>query len=342
MFFRKISFIDESIFSRVSNRDRALINILALFVPLSSLIAGFAFFFGVMFILGSKFLGIVVGFLITFALYHHDRTLLDTYSMEKIIGRVIFSILIALIMAIPYKVNLSQNSITQKIEQEVEEFNNVIDAELLAEEKIIFQQEEELNSKVTEAGEYYDRTGKSQRLIEARRERDAFLEKKELVLESLRDTYSSRKREADISNTALAGYYLKNMFSTSSPTELFINLFVFALLLCMESMPAIMRILLNNGEYIRIKEHLEKISKRADEKIWSIDEKLLSENGISNLPELLGTREVWKIMKSESKNDFSNSEELIALLQKANLLKKQPVLQKVQQEEEFPNFEYEG
>ncbi len=341
MIMPKIIFLDQSIFDRVSNRDKSFIYVLLLFIPLSAFIAGYSFYYGVRFVLGSTFIGIVVGSLIGFATYQHDRTMLDTFSMEKIIGRVVFSIMIALIMAIPYKIKLSGDSLTMKIQQEVIEYNNAINTELLIEEQKIYLQEEELNAKVTAAGEYYDRTGKSQRLVEARRERDAFLVKKEAVLQSLRDNYESRKREADLSNTALAGYYLKNMFSTSSPSELFINLFVFALLLCLESMPAIVRILLNNGDYVRIKEHLEKIAMKADDNIWQLDELLLSANGIANLPQLLAEREVWKIMKSEAKNDFSNSDELIEILRKANMLQLQPAQNNATPDnEEFPSFDY--
>lgn len=249
-------------------------------------------------------------------------------------------------MAIPYKVHLSSDTLTLKIQQEITELNNDVNAELLAEEQLIYEQEEKLMAKVTKASGTYDATGKTQQLTDARRELKSFQEKKDIILESLRQNFESKKKEADLSRISMAGYYLKNMFNTDSPAELFINLFVFVLLLCLESMPALIRLLLNDGDYIRIKEHLEKVAQKADENMWKLDKLLLTEGGLAHLPQILAEREVWKIMKDQGKKDFENSSELIALMNQAGMLptasKEASNAAPIQNEEQHPNFSYQN
>lgn len=349
---RNAAFVDESVYARSNNRDKSLINTLALFVPVSSIIAGLAFYYGIVFILDSQILGIVVGFLAFFALYQHDRTLLDTYNNNKIIGRVALSVIIALVLATPYKVQVSKDSLVEKIQQENHEYNSKIDSQLMVELQYVEEQEAALNAKVTEAGKQFDRTGKAQELTEARRERKAFLEKKPAIVDDLTQMYEVRKKEPDTSNIALAGYYLNNMFDSSSPAEMFLNIFLFVTMLFVESMPAFVRLLLTGGDYLRIKEHLEQIAVKSDNKMWELDNQLLNNpNGFSHLPHILAQREVYKMLKTEAQSDFKNAEDLITLLQKANMIQKPP--QKEQSppkaskngqasEDEFPEFEYQN
>lgn len=344
---RNLAFIDESVYERSSNRDKSLINTLALFVPISSLIAGLAFYYGIVFLIESQLVGIIVGFLVTYALFQHDRTLLDTFNNYKIIARVLLSIVIALVMAIPYKVHLSRESLTKQIQAEAAKYNADIEGQYAGDKSMIYYEEKELDAKITEAAEIYDRTGRSQQLVEARRERDKFLETKDERLAAIDEIYAGVKQDAEVSNAALAGVYLNNMFNTSSPSEMFINLFVFVMLLFLESMPAFSRLLLSNGDYLRIKEHLERIAIKADKSMWELDEQLMGEDGVQDLATILARREVYKVLKNEAKQDFTNTDDLIALMQKAEKLKRkqhekeQPHASKGKKEQDFPEFEYD-
>ena len=88
---RKNSHVDEQAYEQSSKRDKSLINIMALFTPVSAIIAGFAVYYSINYLTEAWFIAMIFGALAGTAFYYHDTTLLGEFNKNVIYGRIFVS-----------------------------------------------------------------------------------------------------------------------------------------------------------------------------------------------------------------------------------------------------------
>lgn len=315
-FLRKNIHVDEVAFEQSGDRDKSLINILALFTPVSAFIAGFAVYFSISYLTEARFIAMLFGGLGGIAFYYHDTTLLGEFKKTVIYARILVSAFLVFVLMVPVKIDIiGEEKLVQEITQITKEKNNKIENDFLRAKVKIESKEEELQRKVTAAGEKYDRTGKSQKLVEARRERDAFTAKKEDLIAEQRTHFDAMKVEPKTTKTDIASYYFVNMFNSDNASETFINLFILVMTLLFETMPVFIRVGLNGGTYMEIKEDSEAFAAKTRRNKREIKTKLLTEEGLEDISELLEEYGAWSELERGAKLDFSDPEQLRRMME---------------------------
>ena len=308
---RKNIHVDEVAFEQSRNRDKSLINILALFTPVSAFIAGFAVYYSISYLTEAWFLAVIFGGLAGIAFYYHDTTLLGEFKKGVIYARILVSAFLVFVLMVPVKIDIiGEEKIIQEIEQITTTHNNEVENDFLIAKTVIEGKEETLQSKITQAGGEYDRTGKSQTLVEARRGLAAFQAKKEGLITEQRVYYDGLKVEPRTTKIDIASYYFQNMFNSDNSSETFINLFILVMALLFETMPVFIRVGLNGGTYMEIKEDSEAFAAKTRKNKREIKSKLLTEEGLEDITELLEEYGAWSELEKGAKTDFSDPEQL--------------------------------
>lgn len=356
---RKNIHVDEVAFEQSTNRDKSLINILALFTPVSAFIAGFAVYYSINYLTEAWFIAMIFGGLAGIAFYYHDTTLLGEFKKGVIYARILVSAFLIFVLMVPVKIDIiGEEKIIQEITQITTEHNNLIENDFLKAKASIESKEEELQRKVTAAGGEFDRTKKAQKLVEARRERDAFIAKKEALIEEQRIHFDAMKVEPRTTKTDIASYYFQNMFNSDNPSETFINLFILVMALLFETMPVFIRVGLNGGTYMELKEDSEAFAAKTRKNKREIKSKLLTEDGLEDITELLEEYGAWSELEKGAKTDFSDPEQLkkmVNMVQEIKARKKaeeEPPIEKKDlsqqngkpkdKEEDYTDFDYES
>lgn len=308
---RKNIHVDEVAFEQSRNRDKSLINILALFTPVSAFIAGFAVYYSISYLTEAWFLAVIFGGLAGIAFYYHDTTLLGEFKKGVIYARILVSAFLVFVLMVPVKIDIiGEEKIIQEIEQITTTHNNEVENDFLIAKTVIEGKEETLQSKITQAGGEYDRTGKSQTLVEARRGLAAFQAKKEGLITEQRVYYDGLKVEPRTTKIDIASYYFQNMFNSDNSSETFINLFILVMALLFETMPVFIRVGLNGGTYMEIKEDSEAFAAKTRKNKREIKSKLLTEEGLEDITELLEEYGAWSELEKGAKTGFSDPEQL--------------------------------
>jgi len=339
--------VTEAAYNQAEPRDKSLIDILALFTPISAMLVGFAIYYCIYFLLQVWPIAFVMGVCATIAFYYHDTTLLGTFKKSAIYVRLIFSFMLIIFVSIPIKMNMTGiEHIEAKITQAKKE---VIENEVKVEIEKLDLEQKRLDRAITIASRNFDRTGKMQELSDARRNLKNFLIKRTNKIQNLTEAANAKKAEIKVTRTQLVGYYAVKMFDSSSPSEMIINIIVLILALLFETLPVLTRMGLEGGHFMRAKEHIETLSVQADEQIWDVDKELLSKNGLKHLPELLLKRGVKTELKKQFRGGFGeDTDKLIALAKAAKLLqdpKPAPAPKATKRkdeelEDEIPEYEY--
>lgn len=312
---RKLIFVDEKIFMKLIGRHRNLINIMALLTPISALVAGYILYYATYFLLESLFLSILVGGLGCTVLFLHDSTLLEEFRKSRIYGRIVASVLMALVIIIPLKVDMLEEQLIDQVNTEVVLYNASIDEELLALEMQLLEEEKEIDLLIAEAAKKYAETGSKQELIDARRTQRKFLANKERILSAKRTACEARKRTVETSKLDLAGYYFFNMFNTEASTAVFLNLFIFIGFLGLEASPAIFRLLLEESEYLLEKVHQQGIEQGYSNELRAKEVEIMATYGdLKKAAPIIKEHMAMEILKEGLQKGFSNSNRLQEIL----------------------------
>jgi len=342
-------YINPQIYARLNAAEKNLIQILALSIPASSLVAGIVFFYSIQLLLESNFLAFVGSSFIAYLLFLHDSTLLAESGKGRAIFRLFLSFLVALVVAVPLKIKFMGEGLEERFLADAKEYNITVEKDLMDEKQLIYNGENEVMQEVKKAGGVFDRTGKSQALVEARRMRDAFLATKDERIAQLERMYESKKRPLKATNLDLAGYYFTHMFSRGSSKELFVNLTVFILLLLIEALPPIVRLKLEDGKYVSKVIHKHQLKDKTDKEVETIEVDILQMDGLENLPDKLEKVRLWKELEKVSDDDFKDTDRLINLTKQFNKKKETkqtpppppPPRQKAKpKNNEYPEFDY--
>ncbi|MEL6943728.1 MAG: hypothetical protein AAFO82_13760 [Bacteroidota bacterium] len=313
MFLRWIH-INPSIFSRLGASEKNLITILALSIPLSVIFTAFVFYYFFHFITEMTLISLVLGGFLAAFLFLHDSTMMGENGRTRAVARLVISAIIAVIAAIPLKVKFLGDSLSENYVATVNEYNSKIDEEIYDAQQHIRDEEERIYAAIKIASANYDKTGKLQELIEAKRIRDTFLVHKQEELQKVADLYLPKKKSLEPSKMDIASYFFTNMFNTASPKEMFGNLLIFVLLLFVEALPAGVRLKLEDGKYLSKIAHQKKMKDRTDDEVEQLEVSMLDLDKIEDLDGKLDEVSIWKEMEKASESGFQDTDKLKALV----------------------------
>ena len=166
--------VNPAIVKRLDAGEKNLITILALSVPVSSVVAGIVFFYSIQLLLESNFLAFIVSLFLASLLFLHDSTLLSEVGTGRAVFRLFLSAMIALIVAIPLKIKFMGDAIEAHYLADIEAHNNAVNTDLMEAKEAIYAEGAAMDDAIVKAGEKFDRTRKGQAITELHRKRDAF------------------------------------------------------------------------------------------------------------------------------------------------------------------------
>lgn len=310
----------DRIYQNCSITDQKYINMLALLIPVSAILAGGAFYYFVIFFSESKLLSFVVGAIIFFLAFWQGQSLLNSERQGQIYGRIAASLLIALFITIPFKTSVMYDSIVEKMKQESGAQNSEVLFQLNSAIEEIENEGTKLNQEMVEASQ--NRYNDSQPFFDARRALNDFNKTKQQRINDIRDAYKGKVVEPEITKFDVIGYYAKSMFSTENPSELFINLALIVFLLFIEASPAILRLALEQGSYIDERDHYFSLKKMAHEAVRVLEKKIMGNNKDieKNIVNDVFQMEIIKEKKKQIDNGFDDPKKLIQLAQMAKMM----------------------
>lgn len=305
---RDALYINDATYQSLDAGEKSLIQILALTVPSSAIVAAVVLYFSIKLLIGSTFLGLIGGGFIGYLFFLHDSSLLAQSGKGRAWARLIISMVLAVVMAVPLKVSVVGDDLSDVVTQDIREFNLGVDKKLIAAKQIIYKEEKVINNKIVEAGKRYGSSKNSQELVEARRAKEVFNEQKIERIAALDKTYNALKKSEKVSRLDLASYYFTNMFSPRSAKEFFVNLSVFILLLLVEALPAILRLKLEDGEYLSKLKHEVSMQKVTEQEIETLEKQNMNIEDLANLPKRLEKIRLLRALDKASKSKFSDEE----------------------------------
>jgi hypothetical protein len=306
----------DRIYQNCSITDQKYINMLALLIPVSAIMAGGAFYYFVLFFSESELLSVVVGAICFFLAFWQGQSLLNSESQGQIYGRVAASLLIALFITIPFKTTQMYDSIVEKIRQEVEGQNSDVLLQMNATIEGIEQEGVRLNEEMMEASR--NRQIDPQPFYDTRRALNDFNKTKQKRIDSVREAHNGKIAKAEITKFDVIGYYAKSMFSTENPSELFINLALIVFLLFIEASPAIIRLALDNGSYMEERDHYFTLKKIVKDNVRGLEKKIMH-----NDKDIVNDVFKMEIVKEKSKQvdtGFNDPKKLVQLAQMSNMM----------------------
>lgn len=304
----------DRIYQNCSITDQKYINMLALTIPVSAILAGGAFYYFVLFFSESKLLSSIVGIICFFLAYWQGQSLLNSESEGQVYGRIVASLLIALFITIPYKTTQMHDSIVEKIRQGVEGQNSDVLLQMNASIETIEEEGGRLNQEMVEASR--NRNFDPQPFYDARRALNDFNKTKQKRIDDIRTAYNGKIATAEITKFDVIGYYVKVMFSMENPSELFVNLALFVFLLFIEALPAFIRLALTKGSYIEERDHYFSLKRMVKESIRVLEKKIMHND--KDIVQDVVQMEIVKEKYKQVDNGFDDPEKLIHLAQMAN------------------------
>ena len=319
----KILGINEKIYNRLDDGEKSLIQILGLTVPVSAVVTGLVFYYAIDLLLDNTLISLFGGAFIGLFLYLHDRTMLSNKGVSRAYFRLAMSILFALIMSVPVKVNLMGDTMNKVFADKMEMHNRQVDADLLEAKEVLLKEERAIDSELAEAGKRYDQNNKNtQQLIEVRRKKKNFLAQKETRTQALEKLYEAKKKPTEASKFKLCGFFFVNFFNgEASPEESLYNAMILVILLMFESLPAIIRLKLESGDYLKKVDHQTQISREIERKRERIETGIFNEEfEAESMGCAFDKLDLLKELEEASRGDLSENRE--ALIEKAKQLKR--------------------
>ncbi len=295
-------------------RDQKIIMAMAFMVYVSAILAGYAMYINVDFLLRSSFIAFIIGICTCAFLILHDQSLLATDRKHQIYTKVFISLILAASFTLTNNADKNKESLTAEIYQSDSRKNSYVTAEMNEQIEKIHKEEMAIRKRIEEAGERINET--KQPLIDARRSLKAFLETKEERIQNIRDSYKDKYVETTISDLDILVLQTKKFASGGEGTLIaFILAFLFFII---EALPAILRLMLDQGDYMtRYIASLLVVRDLRDQRI-SQQRNFASENSdiIRNLLYL----EIIDKKSELVSNGFSNTEEMLLLDQRLKIL----------------------
>jgi len=225
-------------------------------------------------------------------------------------------------MSVPVKVNLMGDTMNKVYAGKMEKHNRQVDADLLEAKEALLKEERAIDSEIAAAGKRYDQNNKNkQQLIEVRRKKVTFLAQKEVRTQALEKLYEAKKKPTEASKIKLCAFFYKNFFSgDASPEESLYNAMILVILLMFEALPAIIRLKLDSGDYLKKVSHLNQISREIELKRERLETGIFKEEiEPTNLEEAFNKLDLLKELEEASQDGLSENRD--ALIKKAKQLR---------------------
>ncbi len=319
----KILGINEEVYNRLDDGEKSLIQILGLTVPVSAVVTGLVFYYAIDLLLENTLISLFGGAFIGLSLYLHDRTMLSDKGVERAYFRLAMSVLFALVMSVPVKVNLMGDTMNKVFADKMEMHNRQVDADLLEAKEVLLKEERAIDSELAEAGKRYDQNNKNtQQLIEVRRKKKNFLGQKETRTQALEQLYEAKKKPTEASKIQLCAFFYRNFFNgEASPEESLYNAMILVILLMFESLPAIIRLKLESGDYLKKVDHQTQISRKIERKRERIETGIFNQEfEAKNMEGAFDELDLLKKLEEASRGGLSENRE--ALIMKAKQLQR--------------------
>lgn len=317
--FTRISLIvanaDQEIFDRCPNGETTIIKAIGWAIVIASVVAGIAFYVFLDSLTGSVLLGMAGAFVMVTIIALFDRSLLRDESKTKLIFRFLFSVAIALFISVPVKVNMAEDSLktyivestaryNQGLRNQVDEVRDEIDFRLEEiNNEIIIASERDANGRITQV----------QRLVELRRLKTELLENREQRIADMEARIAPQVQTPDTSFMAQMGTFIDLTLHPSKandPIANFLNVVILLLFILTEALPSMLRMTLQNSNYIRAVEFKNKLIKKIQAKIEEI-QSLLIESDSFEVNGLLMKRQDYYVKLSKlAASELKTTEEL--------------------------------
>ena len=314
---RQLAGIKEAIYESCEIKDQKLINMLALMIPISAIIAGYAFYTFIYFFTELNIISAPIGFTIFLLILWHDQSLMSTNSLNQIIGRIVASILMGSFILMPFKTEQNMTSIKERIEHLHSEKNAEVFIKMNSKIEEIEKTGERLNAEMVKTAK--SRSSDAQPFYDARRALNAFNESKQERIDAIKRTYEPMIEEHEVTKMDALGFYAVNMFSKEAPSELVINLAILVCLLFIEASPAIIRMTIEDGEYFESYNHYQGMRRTIRDSIRATERSIAKddENALEKIIEIQIKKEKEKLINDQ----FSEPQRLIELDRVSKMLK---------------------
>lgn len=295
-------------------RDRKLILAMAFMVYVSALLAGYAMYVNVYFLLRSTFIAFLIGVCATAFLILHDSSLLGTEKQRQVYTKIFISMLLAASFTLTNNADKDYEALSAELVRDVNRQNSYKTAEMNSKIDKINQEEMAIMRRIEDAGERINET--KQPLIDARRSLKAFKENKPDRIAMIKDSYKDKFEEAQISDLNILVLQAKK-FATGGEGTLIALILAF-LFFIIESLPAILRLMLDSGDYMtRYLASLFLVRDLRDQRI--VQQRDFASAGSDIISNLLHLEIIDK--KSELiSTGFQDTEEMIILDQRQKVL----------------------
>jgi hypothetical protein len=228
-------------------RDRKMILAMAFMVYLSSGLAGYAMYTSIYFLLDHKLIALLIGVCTSVFMVLHDQSLLATDRNRQIYVKILISGFLAVGFTLTNNASAEYETLSQELQQTTAKQNANTTIELNQAIEAIEKEEREILERIEIAGARINET--KQPLIDARRSYSAFTGSKDERIQRIRDAYAPKFVEAQINDFAILTQQAKKFASGGEGT--FIAVLLAFLFFIIESLPAILRIMLDDGDYMK-------------------------------------------------------------------------------------------
>lgn len=302
------------IFNNTESRDRKLILAMAFMVYVSALLAGYAMYVNVYFLLRSVFIAFLIGLCTLAFLILHDQSLLGTDKKRQVYTKILISMLLAASFTLTNNADKDYEALSTELVQNANRENSYKISEMNSKIEKINQEEMAIMRRIEEAGERINET--KQPLIDARRSLKAFKANKDDRVSMIRSSYKDKFVKAQISDLNILILQAKKFASGGEGT--LIAMILAFLFFIIESLPAILRLMLDSGDYMtRYLSSLFVVRDLRDQRIVQQRDFASADSDI--ISSLLHLEIIDK--KSELiNNGFQDTEEMIILDQRYKLL----------------------
>lgn len=230
-------------------RSKKLVLALSTFLYISAFLSGYAMFTALKFLVNVLLVPFIISSMVMVIMIWHDQSLLSTAKVYQVVLKLLFSLVLAVAFTVTHNTERDAETLKMEIIQHDKQVNAEIRANMNAEIEAIDQEELVIMERIENAGRDYDDTGKKQTLIDARRSLTAFQETKEERKERIRESYQDKFFSTEVSQMDLLSLQARKMLDGEDGS--FVAFVLSFLFFGLESLPVILRLLLNGSEYIR-------------------------------------------------------------------------------------------
>jgi len=303
-----------NIFQITEERDKKLIVALSFMLYVSCVLGGYSIYVSVYFLLKNFFLASLLGLFTTGFLILHDQSLMATEKRIQIVSKVVISLCLAIAFVLTNSATKEYDSLSLELHEVVEIHNSEVRLSMNTAIESIENEERGILRRIEQAGEMAK--SNIQPLVDARRSLEAFRSSKEDRINRIKEAYASQFQEAKISDLNILSLQTSKMLNGESVTV--ISLVLAFLFFLLESLPAIIRLMLDNSDYMI--RYIASLKVNRDLRNQNINEQREFTSKTGNIIKSLLTMDLLEQKRLAILSNFINHDALVLLDTKIKLL----------------------